>query len=90
MTMKQEQLDAAAAVANKTTWFGAWVAGIFGGLSINETVALGGFVLAVFGFAANIYYRRKADIRAQRIFELREKRLLAGRTDPIPLDEFQD
>lgn len=87
--MTHEQLDSMAAVASKTTWAGAWVAGIFGGLSINEAVAVGGFVLAVIGFAANLYFRRRADQRAERLFALREQRLLSGRSDHMPIEDHE-
>ena len=49
-------------------------------------MTIGGFVLAVLGFVVNLYYKRKADRRAQRVFELRERRLLADRTDHGALD----
>ena len=88
--MKHDQIEPVAVAASKATWAGAWVAGIFGGLSIHEGVAVGGFLIAVIGFMVNLYYRRRADKRAERLFELRERRLLAGRSDPIPLDEPED
>ncbi len=89
MSMKQEQLDSAAVAASKTTWIGAAFAGVFGGLSINEALGIAGFVLAVGGFVLNWYYRRKADTRAQRLFELREKRLLQGREDNVTFDDIE-
>lgn len=84
--MRTENLEGTAAVANKTTWFGAWTAGIFGGLSINEAVAIGGFIVAVLGFLANVWYRHKADRRAQQLFELKARRLSEGDSS-IDLDE---
>ena len=87
MSMKQDQLESTAAIAGKTTWVGAWTAGIFGGLSINEAVAIGGFVIAVIGFVTNLWYRHRADQRAQRLHELKERRLLEGRSDK---DLFED
>jgi hypothetical protein len=89
MTMKQDQLENTAVIAGKTTWLGAWVAGIFGGLSINEAVAIGGFGIAIAGWATNLWYRHRADQRAQRLYELREKRLLAGKSDHGTLDELE-
>lgn len=89
MTMKQDQLEGTATIATKTTWIGAGTAGIFGGLSINEAVAVAGFLIAVVSFATNWWYRHKADQRAQRLYELREKRLLAGKSDHGTLDELE-
>lgn len=84
--LKTDQLDSAAAASAKTTWLGA-VIGALGAISVSEIVAIGGFALAVIGFLLNWYYKYKGDKRAQRLFELREQRLLAGRSDNAPLDE---
>ncbi|WP_142501286.1 holin [Klebsiella sp. 2680] len=39
---------------------------IAGSMSLNEWLALGGFILAVFTFGVNVYYQRKRDRREER------------------------
>ncbi len=43
-------------MANFTTWSGAAIAG-FGALTLTQWLAIGGFVLAVAGFAVNTWYK---------------------------------
>lgn len=87
--MKQEQMESVATAAGKSTWLGAWTAGVFGGLSINESLGIAGFCLALISAIVNWYFRRKADQRAQRLHNLREKRLLAGKSDHGSFDELE-
>jgi 4-hydroxybenzoate polyprenyltransferase len=42
-----------------------------GSMSLNEWLAVGGFILAVATFAVNIYFQRKRDRREERLSERR-------------------
>lgn len=55
----------AAATASKATYTGS-ITTITGWLMSNEFIAVGGFALAVLGFAVNVYFRLKEDRRQQR------------------------
>lgn len=57
--MKQETVDAAAAVAAKTTYFGAGGAVVFG-LTANEFAAFAGVLIALIGLIANIFFKWKS------------------------------
>ncbi|HBM7350572.1 TPA: hypothetical protein LZD78_004708 [Klebsiella oxytoca] len=39
---------------------------IAGSMSLNEWLALGGFILAIFTFGINVHYQRKRDRREER------------------------
>lgn len=91
--MKQALIDSIPAVTTKTSWLGALLAGT-GALTLNEWLAVGGFVMAVMaslgGLALNAWFKRRRDIREQRIHELREILLRSGKdtlTEPTELDE---
>jgi len=43
-------------MGNFTTWGGAFIAG-FGALTLTQWLAIGGFVLAVAGFAVNTWHK---------------------------------
>lgn len=58
----------AAASASKATYTGSATT-MFGWLMSNEFIAVGGFVLAVLGFAVNLYFKIKEDRRQQRAHE---------------------
>jgi hypothetical protein len=85
--MRHDEFDAAATLAGRATWFGAGTAGIFGGLSISEAMAIGGFVIALIGALTNWWYRHRADQRSQRLYEHRIERMDAGKSDHGPVDE---
>lgn len=91
--MKQDLIDSIPAVTTKTSWLGALLAGT-GALTLNEWLAVGGFVMAVMaslgGLALNAWFKHRRDIREQRIHELREILLRSGKdtlTEPTELDE---
>ncbi|EIW1121539.1 TPA: hypothetical protein MCN14_003840 [Klebsiella pneumoniae] len=44
---------------------------IAGSMSLNEWLALGGFILAIFTFGINVYYQRKRDRREERDSKMR-------------------
>jgi len=57
-----------AAGASKATYTGSATT-MFGWLTSNEFIALGGFALAVLGFIVNLYFKIKDDRRLQRQHE---------------------
>jgi hypothetical protein len=70
--------QAAAATASKTMYTGG-TASAAGWLLSNEFIAIGGFALAILGFAVNLYFKIKEDRRQQtlhhaQITELSERR----------------
>ncbi|MBE5251745.1 phage holin family protein [Mixta sp. Marseille-Q2057] len=42
-----------------------------GSMSLNEWLAIGGFILAVLTFAVNIHFQRKRDRREERMSQMR-------------------
>lgn len=73
--MQAETADTIAAVGSKATYAGA-ATSFLGWIGVNEIVAIGGFLLAVGGFAVNWYYRHLADKRDLERHRLEMKRLL--------------
>lgn len=61
-----------AAVAQKVAVSGG-VASVFGGLAANEVAALGGLAIAGLGLLVQLYYKRKADRRAEELHRYRIK-----------------
>lgn len=84
--MKTEHLDNAAVTWLKAAWASAIIGGI-GTLSLNEWMTVLGFLVAVIGSGATIYYKHKSDKRQQTLFELRKKRLEDGRSDHAALGD---
>lgn len=67
--LKVEAAEAAvAATASKTTYAGSGVAAV-GWLASNEVISLAGLTIAVLGFAVNVWFKWRADLRAQREHE---------------------
>jgi hypothetical protein len=56
--MPQEKLEAVAEIGSKVTYTGAGTAIVFG-LTVNEIVALIGFLMGVLGYVTNAYYKRR-------------------------------
>jgi type IV secretory pathway TrbD component len=50
--------EAASDVASKVA-IGSGSAAVVGGLSLNEWLAIGGFVIAIISLGVNIYYRQR-------------------------------
>ncbi len=64
---------AAASGASKATYTGAG-ASVAAGVSGNDWMAILGLLVAVAGFAVNLYYKRKEDRRQQREYDERMRR----------------
>ncbi len=65
-----------AAIAQKLAVSGG-VSAVVGGFTVNHVAAIGGIVVGVAGLAVQIYYKRKADRRAEELHKLRvQHRLL--------------
>ena len=60
--MKAETIETVTAVAQKTT-IGGSIMALFGGITATELAAVGGLVLAFFGFAVNLYFQWREDRR---------------------------
>ncbi len=60
--------QAAAATASKLTYTGG-AASMTGWLISNELIAAGGFILAVIGFAVNLYFKVRDDRRQQTMYD---------------------
>lgn len=69
--MKDQAAEATiAAVAQKVTVGGAGWA-FFGGVTANTVAALGGLAIAFVGLLVQVYYKRKADKRAEELHRFR-------------------
>lgn len=83
--MKAETIETVTAVAQKTTIGGSLMA-LFGGITATELAAVGGLVLAFFGFAVNLYFQWREDRRKSEEHLLRlaafDRRI--GADDPRP------
>lgn len=66
--------QAIAAVAGKTGAAGSIVA-LWGGWTATDIAAFGGLVVAVLGFAVNLYYRHKEDRRRDELHRVRLREL---------------
>lgn len=62
--MQAETAETVAAIGNKATVVGATTS-VVGWVGLNELVAIGGFLLALIGFAINWYYRALANRREE-------------------------
>ena len=60
--MKTETVDAITAASQKAT-IGGSIMALFGGITATELAAVGGLVLAVLGFAVNLYFQWREDRR---------------------------
>ena len=60
--MKTETVDAITAASQKAT-IGGGIMALFGGITATELAAVGGLVLAVLGFAVNLYFQWREDRR---------------------------
>jgi hypothetical protein len=78
---RQAVEQAAAATASKTMYTGG-TASAAGWLLSNEFIAIGGFALAILGFAANLYFKIKEDKRQQRAHEAHMQEI-KGRRDHL-------
>ena len=63
----------AASGASKATYTGAG-ASVAAGVSGNDWMAILGLLVAIAGFAVNLYYKRKEDSRQQREYDERMRR----------------
>lgn len=67
--LKQHAIEqASAATASKLTYTGG-ATSMAGWLISNEFIAVGGFALAVLGFAVNVYFKVRDDRRQQSIYD---------------------
>ena len=83
--MKTETINAITAASHKATIGGSIVA-LFGGITATELAAVGGLVLAVLGFAVNLYFQWREDRRKSEEHLLRlaafDRRIGADDTRP--------
>ena len=69
--MKQESIEAAvAASAPKLMYTGSGLM-MAGGMSLNDWMAVGGFLIGLIGYLTNLYYKRKHFKLAQQETEAR-------------------
>ena len=69
--VRQEATEATiAAIGQKAMYSGGTVA-FFGGVSANSIAAIGGLIVGIIGLIVTIYYKRRADQRAERLFQRR-------------------
>jgi hypothetical protein len=69
--MKEQAVEATiAGVANKVTYGGGGFALVMG-LNASEIAAFVGALVAILGLVVQIYYKRKADKRAEELHKLR-------------------
>lgn len=66
-----------AAAANKIT-YGGGLAALLGGLSANEIAAYGGLLIALVSAIVQVYYKRKANRRAEELHAL----IISGKLRP--------
>ncbi|MBH2008270.1 MAG: hypothetical protein I8H71_01085 [Xanthomonadaceae bacterium] len=77
--MKTEAAEVAiAGVASKSTYAGAGMT-VGGWFLSNEFAVASGFLIAVIGLLVNMYYKHRADQRAERLFQARLDRIAQGR-----------
>lgn len=83
--MKAETIETVTAVAQKTTIGGSLMA-LFGGITATDLAAVGGLVLAVLGFAVNLYFQWREDRRKseEHIIRLASFDRRIGADDPRP------
>ena len=83
--MKAETIETVTAVAQKTT-IGGSIMALFGGITATELAAVGGLVLAVLGFAVNLYFQWREDRRKseEHIIRLVSFDRRIGADDPRP------
>ena len=83
--MKTETVDAITAASQKAT-IGGSIMALFGGITATELAAVGGLVLAVLGFAVNLYFQWREDRRKSEEHLLRlaafDRRIGADDTRP--------
>ena len=84
--MKAETVDAITAASQKAT-IGGGIMALFGGITATELAAVGGLVLAVLGFAVNLYFQWREDRRKSEEHLLRlaafDRRIGADDTRPV-------
>ena len=83
--MKTETVDAVTAASQKAT-IGGSIMALFGGITATELAAVGGLVLAVLGFAVNLYFQWREDRRKseEHIIRLASFDRRIGADDPRP------
>ena len=83
--MKTETINAITAASHKAT-IGGSIMALFGGITATELAAVGGLVLAVLGFAVNLYFQWREDRRKSEEHLLRlaafDRRIGADDTRP--------
>ena len=65
----------AAEVSASSTTYAASAVTMVAGMSVNEWLAIGGFLLAVLTFSVNWHYRRREDKRKQQAHDLHVKKV---------------
>ena len=76
VAVRQEAADATiAAVAQKVTFGGATTA-FLGGVSANSIAAIGGLIVAVIGLVVTVYYKHRADQRAEDRHKVQMRKLM--------------
>ena len=83
--MKTETINAITAASQKAT-IGGGIMALFGGIMATELAAVGGLVLAVLGFAVNLYFQWREDRRKseEHIIRLASFDRRIGADDPRP------
>ena len=83
--MKTETVNAITAASHKAT-IGGSIMALFGGITATELAAVGGLVLAVLGFAVNLYFQWREDRRKseEHIIRLASLDRRIGADDPRP------
>lgn len=89
--MKVETIETLAMAGNRATGAGASM-GLYGWLASSEFVGLAGVAIALLGMLVNMYYRRKADMRAHHEYLLRTELMRKNWPDtrPAPLQGEDD
>lgn len=80
---------AVAGVASKVSSGGAGLT-LGGFVFSNEFAVVSGFLFAFIGVIANVYYRHRADARAEKLHKLREDYIRKGRRTDTDLGDLGD
>lgn len=69
--VRQEATEATIAAFGQKAMYSGGTVAFFGGVSANSIAAIGGLIVGIIGLIVTIYYKRRADARAERLLAKR-------------------